>query len=106
MSDHSKAIAEAVSNDSWQRFRVSLKGKATGAKLTELAFYYEDATRKIREKYIAGELTESEEEVQLAHAYARVDNYLKSLARGGFLHPGVDLKSALEAQWRIDIRKQ
>lgn len=61
----SRRIAEAVDNEAWQEFRVSLKGKPTLTKIAELSWYYHYGpddweTRKIR-----------------------VDNYLKALARGG-----------------------
>jgi hypothetical protein len=35
----------------------------------------------------------------------RVDNYLKALARGGQLESGVSLEKALEADWKLTIRK-
>lgn len=60
-------IREAVDNEGWQLFRVSLKGRTTDDKLARLAEYL-----------ITGERSEEASAVQV-----RVDNYLKALARGG-----------------------
>lgn len=65
-SNNSRRIAEAVDDEEWQRFRVSLKGKSTMDKLWLLKAYINDSTE--------------EDEVDVL---IRVDNYLKALARGG-----------------------
>lgn len=58
-------IREAVDDEGWQRFRLSLKGRTTEDKLVRLLEYYETETKDVPQVYI------------------RVDNYLKALARGG-----------------------
>lgn len=64
-TEYSRRVAEAVDDEDWQRFRVSLKGLPTAEKLRRLRLAY-------LERY-------NEEEVMRI----RVDNYLKALARGG-----------------------
>lgn len=67
-------IQEAVNNEDWQRFRISLKGKPTMEKLRELQQYLVDDY--FEESYLALE-------TEYALRKIRVDNYLKALARGG-----------------------
>ena len=82
---NSKRIARAVDDQSWQEFRVSLKGLSTRQKLDKLAAYYSEYHKP------SSSDPEWEETVEI-----RIDNYLKALARGGQLHEGVSLKKALE----------
>jgi hypothetical protein len=63
-------IAEAVNDDEWQKFRLSLKGTSTETKL-----------RKLREYLDGGDDT---------LVVIRVDNYLKALARGGQIEAVID----------------
>ena len=64
-TEHSRAIAEAVDDQAWQEFRLSLKGLATVDKLARL-----------REYFASGP------DVPAVRMY-RVRNYLGALARGG-----------------------
>jgi hypothetical protein len=61
-----------VDNEEWQRFRVSLKGRATNQKLQQLVNYL-----------VAVRPHEPGEGEEYAVRVIRVDNYLKALARGG-----------------------
>jgi hypothetical protein len=78
MSATSRRIAEAVDNEEWQKFRVSMKGIPTSDKLDKLREYHDGLNDN--------EDTSDEETV---HAAIRVDNYLKALARGGQIAPVV-----------------
>jgi hypothetical protein len=94
----SRRIAQAVDDEEWQEFRVSMKGVATEGKLVMLQDYYEAMFCDHRH----------EEPVSLdlnCDICIRVDNYLKALARGGQLESGVSLEKALEADWKLTIRK-
>jgi hypothetical protein len=72
-TEHSRRIAEAVDNEEWQAFRVSLKGTNTSFKLDKLQAYYYEA------RHTAPCAKDMHDE------YLRVDNYLKALARGGLV---------------------
>lgn len=87
----SKRIAQAVDNEDWQRFRVSLKGKSTQLKLYKLRQYFDDKVVNGKDSY---------DDVCI-----RVDNYLKALARGGQLEAGVSLEQAVACDWKLTIRK-
>jgi hypothetical protein len=82
-------IAEAVNDEEWQKFRLSLKGTSTETKL-----------RKLRE-YLDANTAERDENVIL-----RVDNYLKALARGGQIAPVIEGDYLYRlTQERLVIRK-
>lgn len=83
---HSRRIAEAVDDERWQRFRLSMKGKSTTEKLTMLRSYYN--------RIVDADLEVAEERMRI-----QVDNYLKALCRGGLLYPGIDLTYALAHHW-------
>lgn len=85
-----RQIWDAVDDDTWQKTRISMKGRTTKEKLEICKEYYE--------KYNA-EQTDSQE------VDIRIDNYLKALCRGGQLFAGSGLEKALERNWRLDIRK-
>lgn len=88
----SRRIAEAVDDQDWQTFRLSMKGKSTKDKLVMLQDYWNTAeSDKVRVKW--GDVD------------IRVDNYIKALCRGGQLHPGESLETALEANWQLRIKK-
>lgn len=70
LSATSRRIAQAVDDEGWQEFRLSLKGISTQDKLQKLVGYYN-----------AGKLLTDDT------VYIRVDNYLKALARGGQIAP-------------------
>lgn len=82
----SRRIAEAVDNEQWQEFRVSLKGLSTRDKLARLKHYY----------------TFSEDDN--ADVSIRVDNYIKALCRGGQLFRGESLESMIRCGWNPDIK--
>lgn len=67
----SKRIAEAVDDEEWQKFRLSLKGISTQAKLGLLQTYW--SLHCMNDDY--------------DDLWIRVDNYLKALARGGQIEP-------------------
>jgi len=82
---NSKRIAQAVDNEEWQKFRVSMKGKSTREKLDMLREYY----------YAPGASTRpTDEDVAI-----RVDNYIKALCRGGQLYPGCNLYEMTSSNW-------
>ena len=68
-TDYSRRVADAVDNEQWQRFRISLKGLTTEEKIKRL------------EDYMEGNFDKEELRLRLI----RVDNYLKALARGGLV---------------------
>jgi hypothetical protein len=70
VTPHSQRIAQAVDDEDWQRFRVSLKGLKTPAKLVALHAYYING---INQPGYTDDI------------FIRVDNYLKALARGGLV---------------------
>lgn len=76
-------IQEAVNNNDWQKFRVSLKGMPTTDKLAELEDYY-DMTKHSHN--VENTAIDSDCDVCI-----RIDNYIKALCRGGQLVPGCDL---------------
>jgi hypothetical protein len=82
-------IREAVDNQEWQQFRLSLKGKPTEDKLHELRIYlYRDVM--------------TAEEFKLRQI--RVDNYLKALARGGQIGIAADYLDAFVKD-ELEVRK-
>jgi hypothetical protein len=104
VTESSRLIAEAVDDEGWQRFRVSMKGKSTTQKLEMLKEYYEE---KVREQDV-----HSVDAFHQEHKWSdgcwvciRLDNYIKALARGGQLYPGVSLKQLLKQQWVVLIKK-
>lgn len=64
-------IMEAVKDDAWQRFRLSLKGISTSDKLRKLSGYLQ------LQYYKYGKVPRVEQ--------VRVDNYINALLRGGQL---------------------
>ena|ERR1700750_107783 len=72
-SSASRAVAAAVDDEDWQKFRVTLKGTSTEYKLRMLREYLEDENLNMGDDTAVVEL--------------RVDNYLKALARGGQIAP-------------------
>jgi hypothetical protein len=66
-------IKEAVDNEEWQKFRLSLKGTQTSSKLSSLRQYLAEGLRLNLLEYNLRK--------------TRVDNYLKALARGGQIEP-------------------
>lgn len=98
-------ILEAVADENWQMYRKAMKGKATKQKLRMLSYYYDEGLYHYRGlcTYECG-LPKKDEQVWMNYQI-RIDNYLKALARGGQLYPGVNLKEALDKDWELPIRK-
>jgi hypothetical protein len=88
---YAKRIAEAVDNEEWQRFRVSMKGKSTHEKLDMLKRYYTTHS-------VGGQFPSDDVKI-------RVDNYIKALCRGGQLYPGQSLDTALVLGWHLEVKK-
>lgn len=88
MSATSRRIAEAVDDEDWQKFRLSMKGQSTERKLNMLEEYYN------------AHVGEDEDNVTI-----RVDNYIKALCRGGQLYPGESIETALNHNWNLLIKK-
>jgi hypothetical protein len=65
------AVYEAPGFESWQRFRVSLKGQSTGMKLLRLMHYANAALHNLQ----------AQKDIERI----RVDNYIGALKRGGQL---------------------
>ena len=99
-NETSRRIAEAVDDEEWQKFRVSMKGKTTAEKLQMLGQYYRD------EQYKVDGMSEGvEKDKAFLDINIRLDNYIKALSRGGQLHAGESLASALKLNWRLRIKK-
>jgi hypothetical protein len=100
----SRRIAEAVDDEEWQKFRLSLKGLDTESKLNSLREYYEDM-----QKHLDPDRWDMEDwpmlGIMLEDVRIRVDNYLKALARGGQLPKGVSLEQALLWDWNLRVIK-
>ena len=90
-------IAEAVNDDTWQEFRIGLKGLSTQSKLWKLEEYIKSNCGAAH----TGRKTMSEQ----CDYCVRVDNYLKALCRGGQLGPGLGLQFMLNVDWVVSIRK-
>ena len=75
-------ISEAIKDEEWQAFRVSLKGKTTTAKLVLLDEY----------------LFKGWADDDLPKRLIRVQNYLNALSRGGQLAP---LELDRPVDWQI-----
>lgn len=94
-SASSRRIAEAVDNEEWQKFRLSLKGLSTRSKLGRLRQYFDE---KVASDCLTGK--DNYDDVCI-----RVDNYIKALCRGGQLWPGTSLETALLSKWNLAIKK-
>lgn len=90
----SQRIAEAVDNEDWQKFRLSMKGKSTADKITMLEDYYNDNTSD-----------EVEPEIPLETIKIRIDNYIKALCRGGQLEAGMTFDHFNDGCIRNHIKK-
>jgi hypothetical protein len=101
----SRRIAEAVDNEEWQKFRVSLKGLSTVQKIAKLEWYWfdyylhsDEVPRDMRDWH--GESFDITCDVCV-----RIDNYIKALARGGQLWAGESLQTMLMQDWNPKIKK-
>lgn len=82
---NSRRIAEAVDNENWQEFRVSMKGKSTSEKLDMLVKYYDSAV----EALTFGPDDAKGNAYEFENIKIRIDNYIKALCRGGQLEAGM-----------------
>ena len=94
---NSRRIAQAVDNEEWQKFRVSLKGTSTQTKLWKL------------EEYIKSNCGCAHNDMIMVDTdcdyCVRVDNYIKALCRGGQLWSGETLQTALMQDWTVHIKR-
>lgn len=82
-------VREAVTDPHWQKFRASLKGLPTEEKLERLRIYY----------------YEHSSAMEATKVDLQVDNYIKSLCRGGQLYPGESLVTVLDQYWQPAVKK-
>ena len=98
----SRRIAEAVDDEDWQKFRLSLKGLSTRDKLDKLQAYYNSAVHTHTvEEFPNATLTSGRGDCD---ACIRVDNYIKALCRGGQLWPRESLLSMIGFNWKPTIK--
>jgi hypothetical protein len=91
-------IAEAVDNEGWQKFRLRMKGRPTWVKLEMLEEYF---TANAPMQIVLGNV-----EVDMNDdVCVRVDNYIKSLCRGGQLYAGESLETAIKNNWKLAVKK-
>lgn len=83
LSATSRRIAQAVDDEEWQKFRLSMKGKDTFTKLDMLRGYY---------SYNIHPHEQSQSDAKNCDICIRVDNYIKALCRGGQLFPKLDIR--------------
>jgi hypothetical protein len=93
----SRRIAQAVDDEEWQKFRVSLKGKPTWVKLEKLRQYWHGN--------LHGHVVREPRDYADCDFCIRVDNYIKALCRGGQLQSGESLMTALDQSWNLYIKK-
>lgn len=96
VSAGSRRIAQAVDDEEWQMFRYSLKGQSTQKKLDLLHEYFYDQHKKVEDE--GHSLWDCD-------VCIRVDNYIKALCRGGQLHAGESLETAINHNWDLIIKK-
>lgn len=93
----SRRIAQAVDDEDWQEFRVSMKGKSTEVKIGMLQRYDFEMH--------GGENVFSALDIVDCDYCIRVDNYIKALCRGGQLYPGESLETIIMADWKPRIKR-
>lgn len=99
----SRRIAEAVDNEEWQKFRLSMKGKSTQDKLEMLHGYW--LTEVDEERSHVASVILNAACRQDCDICIRVDNYIKALCRGGQLYPGESLETAVAANFDLRIKR-
>lgn len=90
MEGYKERVAEAVRDPDWQRFRKSLKGQSTRAKLKALSLYMANVDGVRGGFWLRA---------------TRVDNYIKALCRGGQLYPGESLETMIRQGWNPRIKR-
>jgi hypothetical protein len=98
---HIERVLEAVKDEEWQRFRTSLKGKATGDKLNDLRDWWVD--RHVSDIVLFPEL--HIDKWAGCDTCVQIDNYLKALARGGQLEHGVGIRVAILWNFNLKVRR-
>lgn len=97
-------IAKAVDDEEWQKFRVSLKGLPTIRKVELLRKYFVESTHKDK-IWRGAAVQEHLDNNGNCDVCIRVDNYIKALCRGGQLYAGESLKTALNSDWNLLVKK-
>jgi hypothetical protein len=108
-TEQHRRIAQAVDNEEWQQFRVSMKGIDTESKLQALKEYYEQQPHRLVK--ISARVYQDHRTATCVVDYEcdtciRIDNYLKALARGGQLFKGSDLPHALLLDWCLRVKRE
>lgn len=114
----SRRIAQAVDDEDWQKFRLSMKGKSTEQKLEMLEQYYTDAEATVFARTLLGisasrRHADDPNDPRCMHSgvdmdcdvCVRLDNYIKALCRGGQLYPGESLETVLNQDWKPRIKR-
>lgn len=91
---NSRRIAQAVDDEGWQEFRISMKGVSTSGKIDMLGTYWIE-----RHEDVEHEMSPE------CDVCIRVDNYIKALCRGGQLEAGVGLSELIRDTIRMYIKK-
>lgn len=98
---NSRRIAQAVDDEEWQEYRVSMKGKSTDEKLHILQKYWLTEPHKSN----PSDPSRMHDDINLdCDVCIRVDNYIKALCRGGQLYSGESLETALLARPFFNLR--
>lgn len=93
-------IQQAVASSDWQRYRIAMKGLYTETKLRKLEWYW-----VTQHSSSAGCWRDGIADLSRCDICIRVDNYIKALCRGGQLHKGESLQTALAAEWNLRIKR-
>lgn len=105
VSETSQRIADAVDNEDWQQFRLSLKGISTRDKLARLQTYWEEYAHCESPEDPENMLRQEAADIrERAWRYVRVDNYIKALCRGGQLFSGESLRTMVACDWKPEIK--
>lgn len=101
LSATSRRIAEAVDDEAWQEFRLSMKGKSTAEKINMLRKYWNaNVHGHVIKRNDARDVYQYDCDICI-----RVDNYIKALCRGGQLFAGEDIFTVLFSGWTPNIKK-
>lgn len=108
ITDTSRRIAQAVDDEDWQRYRLSMKGKPTDVKIQMLEHYFYSMKHASMD-YTLATLYSDKAMVNIVDCdiCIRIDNYIKALCRGGQLEAKLDLAKVINANWNLGtlIRK-
>lgn len=101
---YSRRVAQAVDNEDWQKFRLSMKGKPTETKLEMLQKYWTDKHNSHTGRLFYDSAMHFADWMNCPFC-VRVDNYIKALCRGGQLCPRESLDTVLNQDWHPNIVK-